>query len=170
MFQFPRFPPRHKCRSDYSSSSQVSLFGHPRIKACLQLPVAYRSLPRPSSTSRAKAFPIRPYLLPTLLFLRISKYARLDYITTIPTCQRTSQDLCTVFRSQIRLYPSTGRTRSNCHHIRFRTGSRPLSGLLPLSCVYQKNLSPNHDMQLLYVLILMVENIGLEPMTPRMQI
>ena len=28
---------------------RVSPFGNPRIKACLQLPEAYRSLPRPSS-------------------------------------------------------------------------------------------------------------------------
>ena len=36
----------------------VSPFGHPRIKACLRLPVAYRSLLRPSSASGAKAFPL----------------------------------------------------------------------------------------------------------------
>ncbi len=34
----------HPCR--------VSPFGHPRICACLQLPEAYRSLPRPSSPAR----------------------------------------------------------------------------------------------------------------------
>ena len=38
----------------------VSPFGHPRVKACLQLTGAYRSLPRPSSTSGAKAFTVRP--------------------------------------------------------------------------------------------------------------
>ena len=38
----------------------VSPFGHPRVKACLQLTEAYRSLPRPSSTSGAKAFTVRP--------------------------------------------------------------------------------------------------------------
>ena len=38
----------------------VSPFGHPRVKACLQLTGAYRSLPRPSSTSSAKAFTVRP--------------------------------------------------------------------------------------------------------------
>ena len=52
MFQFPGFSTRLG-RVDYSSSSQVSPFGHPRIKACLQLPAAYRSLPRPSSSLRA---------------------------------------------------------------------------------------------------------------------
>ena len=38
----------------------VSPFGHPRVKACLQLTEAFRSLPRPSSTSGAKAFTVRP--------------------------------------------------------------------------------------------------------------
>ena len=34
----------------------VSTFGNPRINAYLQLPVAYRSLSRPSSAPDAKAF------------------------------------------------------------------------------------------------------------------
>ena len=34
----------------------VSTFGYPRIKAYLQLPVAFRSLSRPSSAPCAKAF------------------------------------------------------------------------------------------------------------------
>jgi hypothetical protein len=71
MFQFPGFSFRLS-RNHWSSTSEVSLFGHLRIKARLQLPAAYRSLPRPSSSSRAKAFPIRPYLLPNLKFLRTS--------------------------------------------------------------------------------------------------
>ena len=39
----------------------VSPFGNLRIKAHLQLPVAYRSLSRPSSAPNAKAFPLRSY-------------------------------------------------------------------------------------------------------------
>ena len=38
----------------------VSPFGNPRVKACLRLTGAYRSLPRPSSTVSAKAFTARP--------------------------------------------------------------------------------------------------------------
>ena len=38
----------------------VSPFGDPRVKACLRLTEAYRSLPRPSSTPGAKAFTVRP--------------------------------------------------------------------------------------------------------------
>ena len=38
----------------------VSPFGHPRVKACLQLTEAFRSLPRPSSPVGAKASTTRP--------------------------------------------------------------------------------------------------------------
>ena len=38
----------------------VAPFGNPRVKACLRLTEAYRSLPRPSSTPSAKAFTVRP--------------------------------------------------------------------------------------------------------------
>ena len=41
-------------------SRRVPPFGHPRVKACLQLTEAYRSLPRPSSPSRAKASTVCP--------------------------------------------------------------------------------------------------------------
>ena len=41
-------------------SRRVSPFGHPRVEACLQLTEAFRSLPRPSSPSRAKASTVRP--------------------------------------------------------------------------------------------------------------
>ena len=40
-------------------SDRVSPFGNPRVKACLQLTVAYRSLPRPSSAPHAKASAMR---------------------------------------------------------------------------------------------------------------
>lgn len=40
---------------------RVSPFGHPWIKVCLQLPMAFRSLPRPSSALDAKAFTLRSY-------------------------------------------------------------------------------------------------------------
>ena len=67
MFQFPRFS--SSCDDYRSSTCRVPPFGHLRINACLQLPVAFRSLPRPSSSLRAKASTIRSYLLPILIFL-----------------------------------------------------------------------------------------------------
>ncbi len=66
MFQFRRFD-----SLDYSSSNQVSPFGHLRISVRLQLPVAFRSFPRPSYPSRAKASPVRPYSLPYLYMILI---------------------------------------------------------------------------------------------------
>ena len=57
---------------------RVSPFGHPRIKAHLRLPVAFRSLSRPSSALSAKAFPLRPLQLDQLLsgYLSISRIIR----------------------------------------------------------------------------------------------
>ena len=40
-------------------SGRIAPFGHPWINACLRLPMAFRSLPRPSSAPSAKAFPLR---------------------------------------------------------------------------------------------------------------
>ena len=44
----------------------VSPFGNPRIDGYLLLPVAYRSLSRPSSAPDAKAFPLRSFQLDLL--------------------------------------------------------------------------------------------------------
>ena len=41
--------------SDWASPSRVSPFGYRRIYACLRLPIAFRSLPRPSSALGALA-------------------------------------------------------------------------------------------------------------------
>ena len=41
-------------------SRRVAPFGDPRVEDCLRLTEAYRSLPRPSSPSRAKASTMRP--------------------------------------------------------------------------------------------------------------
>ena len=56
MFQFGRCPPLHlwiRCRVTGHYASRVTPFGNPRIDACLRLPEAYRSLPRPSSAPGA---------------------------------------------------------------------------------------------------------------------
>jgi hypothetical protein len=62
-FSSPGSPPS---RDYMSSTCRVAPFGHLWINARLQLPIAFRSLPRPSSSLRAKASTIRPYLLPIL--------------------------------------------------------------------------------------------------------
>ena len=52
MFQFSGLAP---LRVTSLAVCRVSPFGHPEITACVQLPQAYRSLPRPSSPLDAKA-------------------------------------------------------------------------------------------------------------------
>jgi hypothetical protein len=63
MVHFPPFAATELCiHSELARHDPrwVSPFGHPRIKACLQLPGAYRSLPRPSSPLCAKASTVHP--------------------------------------------------------------------------------------------------------------
>ena len=57
MFQFPAFAPVNT--GTWSSTMRVPPFGNLRINSCLQIPGAYRSLPRPSSLSEAKASSVR---------------------------------------------------------------------------------------------------------------
>jgi len=59
MFHFPRCRTASRRRVT-STVTQVSPFGNPGIKACLRLPRAYRSLPRPSSPPAAKASTVCP--------------------------------------------------------------------------------------------------------------
>ena len=56
MFQFPAFA----SLDDGCLDRRVAPFGNQRINARVQLPVAYRSLPRPSSPLGAKASTMRP--------------------------------------------------------------------------------------------------------------
>ena len=63
MVHFPPFASTELCIHSAMTGhdpSRVSPFGNPRIKACLRLPEAYRSLPRPSSPSCAKASTMCP--------------------------------------------------------------------------------------------------------------
>ena len=60
MFQFTGLAP---FRVSLIFKQWVSPFGNLRIKGYLHLPVAYRSLTRPSSPLRAKASAMCPYLL-----------------------------------------------------------------------------------------------------------
>ena len=62
MVQFPPLPSlTYEFSQGYpDKSGWVIPFGDPRIKVCLPLPEAYRSLPRPSSATNAKAFAIYP--------------------------------------------------------------------------------------------------------------
>ena len=57
----PHVRPGHA--GDGPPARRVAPFGHPRIKGYLLLPVAFRSLSRPSSPPRAKASTVCPCLL-----------------------------------------------------------------------------------------------------------
>ena len=57
MFQFPGYRP---LAGNQVLPDWVFPFGNQRIDACLQLPVAYRSKPRPSSPLSALASAVRP--------------------------------------------------------------------------------------------------------------
>ena len=63
MSHFPPLALAHLCIQwvvTGHDSRRVSPFGHPRVEDCLRLTEAYRSLPRPSSPSRAKASTMHP--------------------------------------------------------------------------------------------------------------
>ena len=64
MVHFPSFAPFPLCiqgRVIRHDSDRVAPFGNPRVKDCLRLTGAYRSLLRPSSPIRAKASTACPY-------------------------------------------------------------------------------------------------------------
>ena len=65
MFQFPRLSPRGMVSHAVAAhdGGWVPPFGNPGIEGRLRLPRAYRGLPRPSSTSDAKASAVRPWYL-----------------------------------------------------------------------------------------------------------
>ena len=54
---------RSSCEVTRVTPRRVAPFGNPGITARVQLPQAYRSLPRPSSPLGAKASTVRPWLL-----------------------------------------------------------------------------------------------------------
>ena len=60
MFQFPWFASIMKM-DDSPSDCRVAPFGNLRIKGRLRLPGAFRSLPRPSSPSRATGIRRAPF-------------------------------------------------------------------------------------------------------------
>jgi hypothetical protein len=61
MFQFPRFASvPYRTDDQPKPAGRVPPFGHPGISACVPLPLAYRSLPRPSSPPCAQASSTRP--------------------------------------------------------------------------------------------------------------
>ncbi len=77
MFQFPGFASAHYVFMYGYPCGWVAPFGYPRINACSRLPVAFRSVPRPSSPPGAKASTECPS------HTRYGDYDRLPVISTI---------------------------------------------------------------------------------------
>ena len=65
MFQFPGFASPHYGFMRRYPCGWVAPFGYPRINACSRLPMAFRSVPRPSSPPGAKASTECPSLAQT---------------------------------------------------------------------------------------------------------
>jgi hypothetical protein len=75
MFHFPGFASAG-WRMTPHNQGRVAPFGYPRIYGYLHLPVASRSLPRPSSLFRAQASTACPFYLDLLLYSS-SKHGKL---------------------------------------------------------------------------------------------
>ena len=71
MFQFTGFPSYSYVLAAWWQNffCRVSPFGYPWINTCLQFPMAFRSLPRPSSALDAKAFTLRSCSLDRITFV-----------------------------------------------------------------------------------------------------
>ena len=85
MFQFPAFALTKV--STWPSAMWVPPFGHLRINSCLQIPGAFRSLPRPSSRPEAKASSVRSYSLFLVLFVNhtlTTLFQRLVFLLVLP--------------------------------------------------------------------------------------
>src|SRR5437879_13740071 len=80
------------------ATDRVAPFGHPGITACLQLPQAYRSLPRPSLPACAMA----STLLPSALVLCVSVCFFVRHLTySFLVGGRTLRLLCVVLIVEI---------------------------------------------------------------------
>ena len=97
MFQFPGFASPQRVMTGFTAR-RVSPFGHPGINACVPLPLAYRSLPRPSSPLCAQA--------------SSTCYRSLDYkrIDVAPGCPGT-------FAASRSMYPSRARAMTRMGHL-----------------------------------------------------
>ncbi len=127
MFQFPGCPSLGLCIHPTMAghySGRVSPFGHLRINACLRLPVAFRSLPRPSSAYGALASAL---CSSSLDFSSISPKTNL--ISSSESLHRTEQSLIFDYR-----FPGNRLSRPYCAVVKVRPGSyRTLTGIRPFA-------------------------------------
>ena len=85
MFQFPGFASHTYVFSVRYPCGWVAPFGYPRINACSRLPVAFRSVPRPSSPPGAKASTECP---------SYTRYPRYNAEASHPPCTETILRSC----------------------------------------------------------------------------
>ena len=72
-----------QCMITGSYSSRVPPFGYLRINSRSQIPVAFRSLLRPSSLPDAKASAVRPYYLDPYFFPSVVKEHSADQLASL---------------------------------------------------------------------------------------
>ena len=122
MVQFPRYRFRRLCihpRMDAIQDVRVTPFGHPRISGCLLLPVAFRSLPRPSSPDSSKASPANSYSLDHITPTSNSRSIKLG-IANVRSPEQNSSDvvnlLCSLLLPNHDIPPSKilSRPRRQC--------------------------------------------------------
>ena len=118
MFQFPWFAP---FRVTVIAHRRVAPFGHPRIAGCVLLPLAYRSLPRPSSPSCAQASPtcfrsldhkiVSKQSTRDLLdrVFNVIQHLALDSFPTITTYEQLSNSEISFARAALEAFLSTSR-------------------------------------------------------------
>ena len=97
MFQFPGFASAIHA-DDGPSDRRVAPFGHLRVTGRLHLTGAFRSLPRPSSPSRAKASAVRPFFLsPPVWALRIPASSLGLYLSLLARVTQSPETLLPAF-------------------------------------------------------------------------
>ena len=174
--------PMYSVYRNTSSMCWVSSFGHPRIEAYLQLPVAYRSLSRPSSAPSAKAFSLRSFSLELSLIsvlFSITWVSQIGYVV-FPVSLRCSFPFFQLFR-KTNLYRFFFSVFSICFSLfDFQcTSYRFHSSLLLCSLVGPSGLEPptsclsgtrsNHLSYEPMWIFGVVEMKGFEPLTPCLQ-
>ena len=111
-------------------------------RGCLHLPVAFRSLPRPSSSLGAKASPIRPCLLPVLGTGPLGPVVPF-WTPRTPWCAwrllaaRSCFPLPALSMNfpQLRATPKKGRHPAACRHRRSDPAVRPPQKGVPVYCL-----------------------------------
>ena len=101
-------------QDDWILSSRVAPFGNLRVTGYLLLPVAYRSLSRPSSAPDAKAFPLRSFQLDLsnhLLILKVelcrqfNRIFEIVIVTHLYDVPQLKYTLLCLFRHRTSLLP-----------------------------------------------------------------